>query len=134
MKEEDRKKLLELWNVLEKDHRGNYKPTEATEKQLELILDLSKILDRRDASKLIRLLFILGEKKEKKVKPEDISHLSRERIAEEEKEIAVLYENGKTPTYEKLTEAEKQVEERKAKEKQKEEEEFREGLFSGFIK
>ena len=59
-------------------------------------------------------------KKEEVEKPEEekLDEDSEEPKKEEEPEIAVLYEDGKTPTYEDLTKAEKQVEERKANEKE----------------
>ena len=62
--------------------------------------------DRRGPYQVLGMIFVKG--KEKK---------------EEEPEIAALYENGKTPTDEMVTEAKKQVEERKAKEEKKTEEE-----------
>ncbi len=62
MKIEDKEKLIKVWNMLDKNKKGYYKPTETTEKQLELIYDLSKILDRKDASILIHLLYILTNK------------------------------------------------------------------------
>ena len=64
MKAEDKEKLIKIWNSLEKNTRGYYKPTAITEKQLELIYDLSKMLDRKDASTLINLLYVLTDKDE----------------------------------------------------------------------
>jgi len=62
MKREDKEKLIKIWNMLDEDKRGYYKPTETTEKQLELIYDLSKLLNRKDASTLIHLLYVLTNK------------------------------------------------------------------------
>ena len=63
MKSEDKEKLIKIWNMLDKDQKGYYKPTETTEKQLELIYELSKLLNRKDSSTLIQLLYILTNKK-----------------------------------------------------------------------
>lgn len=62
MKNKDKDKLIEIWNMIDEDQRGYYKPTETTEKQLELIYDLIKLLNRKDASTLIHLLYILTNK------------------------------------------------------------------------
>ena len=69
MKSEDKEKLIKIWNILEDNQRGYYKPTETTEKQLELIYDLSKLLNRKDASKLIHLLYILTNKENEEEAP-----------------------------------------------------------------
>ena len=61
---DNKQKVIEFWDVLDQRRRGYYKPTETTEKQLGLINDLSKLLSRRDASKLIDLLYILTDKVE----------------------------------------------------------------------
>ena len=58
----NKEELIKIWNRLEENQRGYYKPTETTKKQLELIYDLSKLLNRKDASKLIHLLYILTNK------------------------------------------------------------------------
>ncbi len=62
MKKEDKEKLIKIWNMLDKGQKGYYKPTETTEKQSELIYELSKLLNRKDASTLINLLYILTNK------------------------------------------------------------------------
>ena len=64
MKTENKEKLIKIWDMLGEETRGYYKPTETTEKQLELIYDLSKMLNRKDASTLIHLLYILTNKEE----------------------------------------------------------------------
>ncbi|MBI2129003.1 hypothetical protein HYU07_02080 [Candidatus Woesearchaeota archaeon] len=68
MKSEDKQKLLEIWKMLENDQSGYYKPTEITEKQRELIYDVSRLLSRRDASILIHLLSILTKKESEDIK------------------------------------------------------------------
>lgn len=72
MKSEDKEKLIKIWNMLDKNQNGYYKPTETTEKQLELIYDLSKILDRKDASTLIHLLYILTNKENEEEAPDSL--------------------------------------------------------------
>lgn len=65
LKKEEKEKLIKTWEIIAKKYeRFNYKPTEATEKQLDLINELSRFLDRRDASTLITLLQILNKRKE----------------------------------------------------------------------
>jgi hypothetical protein len=60
MKKEEKEKLIKSWEIVaNKNEKFNYKPTEATEKQRDLINELSKFLDRRDASTLISLMQIL---------------------------------------------------------------------------
>ncbi len=73
MKSEDKEKLIKIWNMLDKNQKGYYKPTETTEKQLELINDLSKILDRKDASTLIHLLYILTNKENEEEAPDSLN-------------------------------------------------------------
>ncbi len=65
LKKEEKEKLIKTWEILTKKYeKFNYKPTEATEKQRDLINELSRFLDRRDASTLITLLQILNKRKE----------------------------------------------------------------------
>lgn len=65
LKKEEIDELIKAWEILaKKSEKSYYKPTEATEKQLDLINDLSRFLDRRDASTLITLLNILNKRKE----------------------------------------------------------------------
>ena len=60
----EKEKLIETWKILtKKSEKLGYKPTEATEKQRDYITELSKFLDRRDASTLIALLQILNNQK-----------------------------------------------------------------------
>ena len=73
MKSEDKEELIKIWNMLDKDQKGYYKPTETTEKQLELIYDLSKILGRKDASILIHLLYILTNKENEEKAPDSLN-------------------------------------------------------------
>lgn len=65
LKKEEKEKLIKTWEILTKKfEKFNYKPTEATEKQMEYINSLARLLDRRDASTLITLLQILNNRKE----------------------------------------------------------------------
>ncbi|MBT4648377.1 hypothetical protein HOC11_08995 [archaeon] len=64
LKKKEKEKLIETWKILtKKSEKLGYKPTEATEKQRDYITELSKFLDRRDASTLIALLQILNNQK-----------------------------------------------------------------------
>lgn len=63
---EEKEKLIKTWEILAKKfEKFNYKPTELTEEQREYIYELSRFLDRRDASVLITLLQILNKREEK---------------------------------------------------------------------
>lgn len=65
LKKEEKDKLIKNWDIIAKKYeKFGYKPTEATEKQLDLIIDLCRLLDRRDASTLITLLKILNNRRE----------------------------------------------------------------------
>ena len=65
LKREEKEKLIKTWEIIAKKYeRFNFKPIEATEKQRDLINELSKFLDRRDASTLITLLQILKQREE----------------------------------------------------------------------
>jgi len=60
LKKEEKEKLIKAWNMISKRYEiFNFKPTEATEEQIEYISGLVKLLDRRDASTLITLLQII---------------------------------------------------------------------------
>ncbi len=64
--EEEKEKMLEAWGLLSKQYeRFKFKSIETTEKQTNAITELSKLLDRKDASMLITLLKILTEEKSK---------------------------------------------------------------------
>ena len=57
LKKKERLKLLKLWDTFSKPYeKMGYKPTGATDRQLDLINYLANLLDRRDASTLIDLL------------------------------------------------------------------------------
>lgn len=65
LKKEEKEKLIKTWELLAKKfEKFGYKPTEATEEQIEYINSLARLLDRRDASTLITLLQILNKKNE----------------------------------------------------------------------
>jgi len=65
LKKEEKEKLIKTWGILAKRfEKYGYKPTEATEEQVEYINSLARLLDRRDASTLIMLLQILHKREE----------------------------------------------------------------------
>jgi len=65
LKKEEKEKLIKTWEILSKRfEKFGYKPTEATEEQVEYINSLARLLDRRDASTLITLLQILNKRED----------------------------------------------------------------------
>ncbi|MBI2146154.1 hypothetical protein HYU22_02335 [Candidatus Woesearchaeota archaeon] len=49
LKKEEKEKLIKTWELLAKKfEKFGYKPTEATEEQIEYINSLARLLDRRD--------------------------------------------------------------------------------------
>ncbi len=65
LKKEEKEKLIKTWEILAKRfEKLGYKPTEATEEQVEYINSLVRLLDRKDASTLITFLQILNKREE----------------------------------------------------------------------
>ena len=61
LKKEEKENLIRVWETLAKKFdKFNYKPTEATLEQQDYIFELSRYLDRRNASVLITLLQIIN--------------------------------------------------------------------------
>ncbi len=65
LNKEDKQKLIIVWEKLANKYANfNFKATETTEKQHDYIFELTKLLDRRDASTLIALLQILNDRED----------------------------------------------------------------------
>ena len=76
LKKEEKEKLIRTWQIISKRYeKFGYKPTEATNQQLDYIQALSKKLDQREASTLITLLQILNKKDDSVTrKPREKNH------------------------------------------------------------
>lgn len=63
LKKEEKERILETWKVITSRYEKlSYQPDLATEQQIEYVLALSKRLDQREASTLIKLLQLLAYK------------------------------------------------------------------------